>query len=164
METKHVISKLVLLTILIVGLVGCKNQLTDQKTEAEKIMELSREWAATMPLDDIEKKLSYWASDAIVLPPGQPTVRGHDAIREMLMANEQIPGFEVSWEPKEAYVSKSGDLAYSIGHNYFSMLDSTGKKITVFNRGVEIWKKQEDGTWKNVVDIFNADPTLTSIK
>lgn len=164
MERNPIIKKLLLLAILIAGIVSCNNQQIDQKIEAEKIMELSREWAATMPLNDIEKKLSFWAFDAIVFPPGQPAVRGHDAIREMLKANEQIPGFEVSWEPKEAYVSKSGDLAYSIGHNYFSMLDSTGKKITVFNRGVEIWKKQEDGTWKNVVDIFNADPTLTSIK
>ena len=164
MKTKNALKKLVLSTILIVAVAGCNNRKIDQETEAEKIMELSREWASTMPLDDVEKKLSYWASDAVVLPPGQPEVRGHDAIREMLRANEQIPGFEVSWEPKEACVSASGDLAYSIGHNYFSMLDSTGKKITVFNRGVEIWKKQEDGTWKNVVDIFNADPTLTSIK
>ena len=127
-------------------------------------MNLSREWSKAASSNDLEKTLSYWASDAMVLVPGQPTIKGHEEIRKMLQANAAIPGFEVAWEPQEAFVSESGDMGYAIGHNYVSMNDSTGNKITLFNKGVEIWQKQDDGSWKNVVDIFNADPSLTSIK
>lgn len=28
-----------------------------------------------------------------------------------------------------------------------------------YNKGVTIWKKQADGTWKNVVDISTPDPS-----
>lgn len=108
--------------------------------------------------------LSYWSDDAVVMAPGQPATIGKDALRKMLEMNTTIPGFEVNWEPKAAHVSESGDLAYSIGVNYMKMLDSLGNKITIFHKGVEVWKKQEDGSWKCVVDIFNKDPTLTSIK
>ena len=45
------------------------------------------------------------ADDAVVMAHGQPAVKGHDAIRKMLEVNANIPGFEVSWEPKEAFVS-----------------------------------------------------------
>ena len=161
---RNIMKKLLLLSILFTGLFGCTNQTVDQKTEAEKLMELSREWAKSAATDDIDKTLNYWADDALVMAPGQPALKGHDAIRKMLEGNANIPGFEVSWEPKEAFVSQSGDLGYVIAHNYFKMQDSLSNTFTIFNKGVEIWKKQEDGSWKNVVDIFNEDPTLTSIK
>ena len=156
--------KKLLLSFLIATIIGCSNETIDQNAEAEKIMELSREWAKSAQTTDLEKTLSYWAKDAIVLAPGQPTIKGHDDIRKMLEGNVNIPGFEINWEPKEAFVSESGDLAYSLGHNYIKMQDSLGNEITIFNKGVEIWKKQEDGTWKNVVDVFNVDPTITTIK
>ena len=42
-------------------------------------------------------------------------------------------------------------------------IDTLGNTKTVFNKGVEIWKKQADGSWKNVVDIANEDPSINSI-
>ncbi|GAH93955.1 unnamed protein product, partial [marine sediment metagenome] len=70
---------------------GCTNQTVDQKAEAEKLMELSREWAKSAATDDIDKTLNYWADDAMVMAPGQPTLKGHDAIRKMLESNANIP-------------------------------------------------------------------------
>lgn len=157
-------TKLLLILTVLLGLFGCARQSVNQEAEAEIIMELSREWAKSAQTTEIEKVLSYWTDDAIVMAPGQPATRGKDALRKMLELNATIPGFEVNWEPKEAYVSQSGDLAYSIGVNYIKMVDYLGNKITIFHKGVEVWKKQDDGSWKCVVDIFNTDPTLSSIK
>ena len=156
--------KLLLIFTVLLGIYGCARQSVDQEAEAEIIMELSREWAKSAQTTDIEKVLSYWSDDAVVLAPGQPATTGKEALRKMLEMNATIPGFEVNWEPKEAYVSKSGDLAYCIAVNQMKMPDSLGNKITIFHKAVEIWKKQKDGSWKCVVDIFNTDPTLTSIK
>lgn len=150
--------------LLALTLFCCTNQPVDQNAEAEKLMELSRKWALQAQTKDNESILSNWAPDAIVMPPGQAALKGHDAIRKMLDESSNIPGFEINWEPKEAYVSQSGDLGYVIANNYIKMTDSLGNTITTFNKGVEIWKKQQDGSWKNVVDIFNHDPTLTAIK
>ena len=140
------------------------NQNTDQESEENKLMNLSREWSKSAGTPDIEKTLNYWSADAVCLFPGQPVVKGTDQIRQMLMGITQFPGFEISWEPKEAIVSQSGDLAYVLSQNYIKMLDSQGKTATIFNKGVEIWKKQPDGQWKCVVDIYNDDPSLTAIR
>lgn len=156
--------KLLMLSLLTFSLTCCQNQKVDQKAEAEKLMDLSREWAKTANTGDTEKILSYWAPDAVVMSPGQPALKGHESIRQMLIESAKIPGFEISWEPKEAYVSESGDIGYVIANNYVNMKDSLGNTITTFNKGVEIWKKQGDGSWKNVVDIFNEDPSIKSLK
>lgn len=133
----------------------------DQKAEGEQLMDVSRAWAAAKTP---EETLSYWAEDAIVLPPGEGPIRGKAAITKMVEGSAGVPGFEVNWEPKEVYVSKSGDLAYLIESNYFSIHDSLGNPVRTYNNAVTIWKKQADGSWKNVVDTWNADPTMTSIK
>jgi len=145
-------------------MISCTTQTIGQEAEAEILLELSREWAQSAATDDPEKTLSYWAEDAVLMQPDRPALKGHENIRQMLEETKNIPGFEVSWEPREAFVSQSGDLGYGLTINYFKMLDSLGNTVTVFNKGVEIWKKQEDGSWKKVVDTFNEDPTLTSIK
>jgi len=153
---------LIYLSILIFSFQSCaEQQIVDQKAEGEKLMEASRQWAKSK---SNEEYLSYWADDAILIAPGQPTLRGKEQIAKMLEANAQIPGFEVSWEPQEVYVSKSGDLAYLIENNYFAWNDSLGNQVKTFNKAVTIWKKQTDGTWKNVVDTFNEDPSITSLK
>ena len=140
------------------------NQNAKQESEANKLMNLSREWSKSAATTDIEKTLSYWSADAVCLFPGQPIIKGTDQIRQMLMGTTHIPGFEVSWDPKEVTISQSGDLAYVLTLNYFKSLDSLGKTTTIFNKGVEIWKKQTDGEWKCVVDIYNDDPSLTAIR
>jgi ketosteroid isomerase-like protein len=145
---------------------ACNNINTiDQQAEAEKLMELSREWAKSVKDKDVEKMLSFWADDAIVMSPNESAVVGIESLRGMVDRSMKIPGFEINWEPQNAYVSKSGDLGYVIIKNYMTMpTDTLGNTRTVFNKGVEIWRKQEDGSWKNVIDISNSDPSIKSIK
>ena len=108
--------------------------------------------------------MRYWADDALLIAPGQPTLRGKEEISKMLDTETGIPGFEVNWEPKEAVVSKSGDLAYLIENLSIAMDDSLGNQVATFYKSVTILKKQADGTWKNVVDTYNTDPSVTSLK
>jgi ketosteroid isomerase-like protein len=144
---------------------SCKNTTIDQQAEAEKLMELSRSWAKSVKEKDVEKMLSYWADDAMVMSPNEPAVVGIEALRGMVERSMKIPGFEINWEPQEAYVSKCGDLGYVIIKNYMTMpIDTLGNTRTVFNKGVEIWRKQEDGAWKNVIDISNSDPSINSLE
>lgn len=46
-----------------------------------------------------------------------------------------------------------------IEQNQVTMTDLTGGVMTEHNKGVTVWKKQSDGSWKNVVDISNAAPS-----
>jgi hypothetical protein len=35
--------------------------------------------------------------------------------------------------------------------------DARGKTVSDTGKSVEVWKKQADGKWKTVADIFNSD-------
>ncbi|WP_206513152.1 YybH family protein [Flagellimonas marinaquae] len=156
--------RLIITGLVLSLLTGCTEKAIDQNAEADKLMEISKAWANSVKNKNVDEMLSYWADDAILMSPNEPAVIGIDSLRAMVERSIKIPGFEINWNPQEAYVSKSGDLGYVIFKNYMTMpIDTMGNTRTVFNKGVEIWKKQSDGNWKNVVDISNADPSINSI-
>ena len=152
--------KLTELSIVLV-LIGCSQPKVDKKSEGEKIMQLSKEWSQVASSGDVEKTVSYWADDAFMMSAGQPPLKGKPAIRQMVEESFKMPGFRISWQPQSVEVSESGDMAYLIENSQVSFTDSTGKPMTIYNKAVSIWRKQADGTWKNVVDIAAPDPTQT---
>lgn len=139
--------------ILVFAIVSCNQKWIDTKAEGEKIMQLSKEWAQSASTGDLEKTVSYWADDATLISNGQPQLNGKNEIRQMVEESFKIPGFQINWQPQTVQVSESGDMAYLIEDSQVSYSDSTGKLITQQNKAVSIWRKQSDGSWKNVVDI-----------
>jgi len=147
---------LVALTLMIIF--SCNQQKIDTKSEGEKVMQTSREWSQITSTGDVEKTLSYWADDAVVMLAGQPILKGKKEIRKMVEESFKTPGFKISWEPQSAEVSQSGDLAYLVEKETMSMNDSSGKAITLYSKGVTVWRKQSDGSWKNVADVSTPEP------
>lgn len=146
------------LFVMLICFAGCGQQNVDTKAEGEKLMQLSRDWSTSAATGNIDSTLSYWADDAVVMSPGQPALKGKQAIRAMVEGSSKIPGFKISWEPKTVSVSKSGDMAYMTEETQITMNDSLGKPFTETNKAVTVWRKEADGKWKNVIDTWNANP------
>lgn len=145
--------------LLLATLISCNNQKIDTKIEGEKIRQTIKDWTLLADKDSLDRMLTFWDDNATMMIPGQPTIKGKKAIREMVESSRKIPGFKIVWEPPtEINVSNHGDLAYVFQRNQITMNDSLGKPITRYNKSLSIWKKQEDGSWKDAVDIWNAVP------
>lgn len=121
-------------------------------------MQLSREWSEAAAAGNVEKAVSYWADDAVLMSEGQQPLEGKASIRKMVEESFKMPGFRISWKPKSVQVSESGDMAYLIEDSQITYNDSTGQAVTHNLNAVTIWRKQKDGTWKNVVDISTPSP------
>jgi uncharacterized protein (TIGR02246 family) len=147
----------IITTVLLIAMISCKNNKADTAKEGETLMQLSRDWSKSASTDDIEKTLSYWSEDAIMMSPGQPTLSGKKEIRAMVESSMKAPGFHISWEPKNVRVSADGRMAYMVEENQFTVNDSTGTPVTTYGKGVTIWEKDTDGNWKNVFEIWNDD-------
>jgi ketosteroid isomerase-like protein len=106
--------------------------------------------------------VSYWTDDAVVMMPGEPLRRGKSQIRAYVAASLRTPGFSISWEPLEGVVSPSGDIGYLIEREHLTFPDGHGGTIKQTGRGVTIWRKQPDGSWKNAIDI--SQPSDESAK
>ena len=121
-------------------------------------MQLSRDWSDIYGTNDMESLIAVFAEDAVVMAPGMPPLEGKVAIREFLEAEAEIPGFEISWEPKSVHVAASGDMAYMIESSVITFDDSLGNPVTAHDKIVTVWRKDAEGNWKNVVDMWNEAP------
>ncbi|MDQ3365221.1 MAG: DUF4440 domain-containing protein, partial [Myxococcota bacterium] len=134
----------------------------DASAEGAQLMQRSRDWSLAVGRGDFEAALAYWSDNAVLMAPGLPPLRGKEAIREYVQAAAKLPGFKISWEPLEVHVSASGDMAYMVERNEISVHDASGAPITEHNKVVTVWMKQPDGSWQNVVDMWNAMPPPTN--
>ncbi len=88
-------------------------------------------WAAVAAAGrDIEQIVSFWADDAIVIPPGHGAIVGKNAIREYVTTSLKIPGFRIQWKTNRFTIAKACDLAYGIGTNEVSFDGGNGSRVT----------------------------------
>jgi uncharacterized protein (TIGR02246 family) len=121
------------------------------------IREAEAAWSKAEAAKDVESSLSFFAEDGVSLPPNAPMVTGKEAMRKGLSEAMANPGFALSWQADKVEASRGGDLAYSMGTYQGTMNNAKGKPVTDHGKYVTVWKKQADGTWKVVADIYNSD-------
>lgn len=120
-------------------------------------------WAAAASGGDLEASVAALAPDGIMFPPGLPPVIGRAAVREHMQQAMAIPGFSVTWTSDTVIVAASGDLAYALGRSRFTFPDSLGGIDTTHAKAVSIWRREADGTWRAVIDIWNDAPPLPPV-
>jgi len=138
---------------------GCQPASPDLQAEGEALMQLSRDWSDLVATGDLEAIMVYWAEDAVMLPPDMPAMEGKAAIRGFVEAAMGVPGFGIRWEPVSVHVAGGGDMAYMIERNVTTLSDSLGDPLESYGKVVTVWRKGPDGSWKNVVDMWNGAPS-----
>ena len=139
---------------------GCARPSFDTSAEGQKLLRLDAEWSAAAAGKDVEKALSYFADDAVMMEPGEPAHAGKAEIRKYVIRMLHTPGFSIRWVSESPVFSPNGDMAYMRGGNETTMPGPDGATTTVHGRGVSIWRRESDGGWRCVADIGN-DPSPT---
>lgn len=147
---------LVLATVLVLAASGCGPQV-DVAAEEAAIRAAEDEALKIAQAKDAERWASVYADDARVFPPNAPLVTGKEAIRKLFAELFASPGFEIDWEVTRVEVSRAGDLGYVVGTHKVTVNDAEGNPVTDRGKWIAIWKKQADGTWKCIEDIWNTD-------
>ena len=128
----------------------------DTKIE-QALRDLDAKWSAAAGAKDVDKTVSYYSDDAVVMPPNAPSATTRETIRSAWKEMLTTPGAAISWKATKVEVAKSGDLAYVSGTYEETTTDASGKSAKGHGKYVEVWKKQADGIWKVVADIWNSD-------
>jgi ketosteroid isomerase-like protein len=139
--------------------IGCQalqQHQADARNEENTIRQTDIDWSKAAAAKDVDKIVSYYADDGSIYPPNQPVAAGKPAIKVAWTGMVNLPGFMVSWVPSRVEVAKSGDLGWSTG-TYNLTLTVPGAPPNDHGKYVAVWKKQQDGSWKVVADIFNSD-------
>ena len=137
--------------------VGCNEKTpVDTRAEEQTVRDLDVQWAKTAATRDVDATVAYYSDDATVSPPNEALATTKAAIRAG-WAELLTPGNDISWQPSKVEVASSGDMAYSMGSYTLTMKDAQGNPVTDHGKYTEIWKKQADGKWKTVADMWNSD-------
>jgi ketosteroid isomerase-like protein len=92
---------------------------------------------------------TYYTEDASLLPSNHPRVCGRSQIRRFFHDLHEAGLGQLAAEILQLDVS--GDLAYCMGTYTFGMPAAHGGKF------LEVYRRQADGSWKMVVDMFSSD-------
>ena len=150
---------LVLIALLAAG--ACSRARFDAATEQQKLLRRDAEWADVAAAGkDLDKIVSYWSDDALVIEPGQPVYEGKTAIRAYVAASLQTPGFKIHWVSEKPIFSPDGRMAYMRGMDEMTMPGTNGTLMRLHSRGISIWRRESDGDWLCVADIANEPPPV----
>jgi len=108
-----------------------------------------RDWLSAFNGGDASGVATMYSTDARLLPPGAPVIAGREAI-EGFVKEFVSTGAKLSFDLLT--VHESGDLCVAVGE--FDMqipgaADDHGKYV-------EVWRRDGDGTWLIVDDMFNS--------
>jgi len=131
------------------------NKEIDIKTVKQEIIKTD------MLFSDFSKKhgmkkafLEYVAPSGVLLRNKSKPIEGKNAIVK-IYEKFSDDSFILTWKPSFCDVSKSCDLGYTYGVYTMESLDSLNKPVVERGTYVSIWKKQENGKWKWVLDSGN---------
>ncbi|MGN6719148.1 MAG: YybH family protein [Candidatus Binatia bacterium] len=141
-----------LLIALALGLAAAGGCLAGDTKAEQAVRDADAEWSKVAGAKVLDKTVSFYADDAIVLPPNQAAVTSKTGIRDLWKG--LIDGLtDISWKTAHVGMAKSGDMEFLVGTYELTMTNGTKDK----GKYCEVWKKQPDGKWKVATDMFSSD-------
>jgi uncharacterized protein (TIGR02246 family) len=130
----------------------------DTSAQEQAIRATADAWGKAIENKNLDETVSFYADDAWVYPQNAPIAKTPDQRRSVWSAFFATPGAsDMEGSIERVEVAQSGDLAVEYDTFAMTLNDKKGKPITETEKSVVTWKKQADGKWKVIADIWNTD-------
>jgi ketosteroid isomerase-like protein len=152
------IPRVIAASILTALLGGCAATHSSPDTAADlaAIADFNRRYLQAINDDDIEALSALTTEEHMMLMPNRPPLIGKAAnVDAMRRAFAQFD-FDESWTPEETEVG--GDWAWQRGtFRVTATPKSGGDGSTITGKFLRIYRRQPDGSWRMIRDMFNSD-------
>ena len=150
-------------TLLVsLSLAACKDKAPDTTADAQAIKDNEATWVKDWQAKDVDKITSHYAPDAVLMIANMPAMKGSDAIKSGIAPMLKDPHLSLTFSPTAVVVAKGDDIAFTQGVYTMTYTEPrTGMTLIEKGKYVTVYKKQDDGSWKAVEDIDNADAAAT---
>lgn len=141
--------------IFLLLVLACQPQDTPStlsEAEISAVMEATTQYGTAIIAGDFDNMRALLDPNVILMPTEATAKKGADDVIDFF---ETGPDIEGSITPDQ--VEGSGDLAYVRGNYSITFIVNDTLRPSDTGKYIEIYKKQDDGSWKVVVDIWNSD-------
>jgi ketosteroid isomerase-like protein len=142
--------------------------ITDKSAAAEKAINDATDTSmADFNKKDFDKFIDeYYTDDASWLMPNVPIINGKAAMKDVMKGPSNDPNFSFDYQTTKVVASKAGDFGYAQGTATQTWTDPKTKKVMMTKtKWLTIFRQQNDGSMRSVVDMFNADgPPVVATK
>jgi ketosteroid isomerase-like protein len=132
-----------------------------QAADEAAVRQTDDNWSKAAQSKKVDDWVAFYSDDAVILPPNEKKADSKESVRKEIGTLLALPGLSIHWAPAKVEVARSGDLAYTQGSYQLTTVDAHGKPGTDQGKTLEIWKKQADGSWKCVADMWSSDLPAT---
>jgi ketosteroid isomerase-like protein len=124
----------------------------EQTALEREILAVNRQMEAALEADDM-LRLAYFYDDEGVLISGRQEVSGREAIDDYWF---RFKGKGRSWKLENVAIGGDGNTAWQRGISHLTYIDREGKEVLSVVRFTLVWRKNEAGNWKIMVDHYSG--------
>ena len=141
----------------------CPRRINVSKTATDRqgIDSGHEKFVAAFRSGDTAAMVSLLTSDVAFLPPNEAPVTGKAAAKawlERFFSTLKVINFEIPLSESRREVMVSGDLGVECGPFKWTVAPLTGgAAIHEEGKFVAIWRREPDGTWRILRDIWNSN-------
>ena len=139
------------------SLAGCRGPAPDVDVIVRsRVEQATVAFHQALRANDLETFMSYVAEDVVFMPPGEPPIRGRDAVRKWMTAFlAQYRTSSLSLNDREVLVGNG--WAVELGTFEWALQPAAGGAVLA-DRGnyMQVWKEQTDGTWRFAREVYNS--------
>ncbi len=121
------------------------------RAQADK---MSATFISAFEKGDVATVGSLYADDALMFPPDSDIVKGRSAIEAFWKATKDAGAKSIELEILD--LQSSGNLAIETGTGAIHMQPANQAESIEKAKYVVVWKRQKDGSWKIIRDIWNG--------
>jgi ketosteroid isomerase-like protein len=135
---------------------GAGAMLGQKSSKAEDaVLAADAAWLKVYAAKDLDNSVAFCDEQVSMLVSNVPIATGKDAVRKAIA--DDFANGDLIWHANKAGVARSDDLGYTVGTYDLKMKDASGKPVLDKGKFLTVWKKQADGKWKVLFDMFNSD-------
>jgi len=126
------------------------------EVDREAITRTTAELLAAVNASDVDGCLAVWTPDGVLMPPHHPSVQGCDAIGEYFRNLFSRSRFRFAFT--SSHIQLAGDTAFErLAYTATAWPETGGSPAEDSGKGLHVYTRQADGSWKLVIDIWNSD-------
>ena len=105
---------------------------------------------------DLAGVLAVWDDDGVLMPPHHPSVRGRSDVERYFRQLFEQTRFTFSFTSSQIHVS--GDTAFErVEYAASARPAQGGSEVRDVGKGLHVYRRQPNGSWKLAMDIWNSD-------